>query len=62
MTLLRLAVAYIGAGTGAQPFLCVSGMIYVTADKVNGVPCAWGIVGKDSKPMKEPPHPQLARG
>jgi aerobic carbon-monoxide dehydrogenase large subunit len=23
--------------------------------------CAWGIAGKDGKPMKEPPHP-LARG
>ena len=28
----------------------------VTADKLNGVPCAWGIVGRDGKPMKEPPH------
>ena len=28
----------------------------VTGDKLNGVPCAWGIVGKDGKPMKEPPH------
>jgi len=26
----------------------------VTADKLNGVPCAWGIVGKDGQPMKEP--------
>jgi len=34
----------------------------VTADKLNGVPCAWGIVGKDGKPMKEPPHQLLARG
>jgi aerobic carbon-monoxide dehydrogenase large subunit len=34
----------------------------VTADKLNGVPCAWGIAGKDGKPMKEPPHPLLARG
>src|SRR3984893_572670 len=32
------------------------------ADKVKGVPCAWGIAGKDGKPMKEPPHPLLARG
>src|SRR6516225_3481398 len=34
----------------------------VTADKLNGVPCAWGIAGKDGTPMKEPPHPLLARG
>jgi carbon-monoxide dehydrogenase large subunit len=34
----------------------------VTADKLNGVPCAWGIAGKDGRPMKEPPHPLLARG
>jgi aerobic carbon-monoxide dehydrogenase large subunit len=32
------------------------------ADKVKGVPCAWGISGKDGKPMKEPPHPPLAAG
>jgi carbon-monoxide dehydrogenase large subunit len=34
----------------------------VMADKLNGVPCAWGIAGKDGKPMKEPPHPLLAHG
>jgi CO/xanthine dehydrogenase Mo-binding subunit len=34
----------------------------VIADKLNGVPCAWGIAGKDGKPMKEPSHPLLARG
>jgi carbon-monoxide dehydrogenase large subunit len=34
----------------------------VTADKLNGVPCAWGIVGKDGQPMKEPAHPLLAQG
>src|SRR6516162_182930 len=34
----------------------------VTADKLNGVPCAWGIAGKDGRPMKEPPHPLLAKG
>jgi aerobic carbon-monoxide dehydrogenase large subunit len=37
-------------------------MIRVTADKLNGVPCARGIVGRGGKPMKEPPHPLLARG
>src|SRR5215472_4003780 len=34
----------------------------VTTDKLNGVPCAWGIAGKDGKPMMEPPHSLLARG
>jgi aerobic carbon-monoxide dehydrogenase large subunit len=34
----------------------------VSADKLNGVPCAWGIMGKDGQPMKEPPHPLLAQG
>jgi carbon-monoxide dehydrogenase large subunit len=34
----------------------------VAADKLNGVPCAWGIAGKDGSPMKEPPHPLLAQG
>ena len=34
----------------------------VVADRLNGVPCAWGIAGKDGTPMKEPPHPLLAQG
>ena len=34
----------------------------VAADKLNGVPCPWGIAGKDGTPMKEPQHPLLARG
>src|SRR6516162_1498141 len=25
------------------------------ADGVNGLPCGWGIKGKDGQPMKEPP-------
>jgi len=33
----------------------------VTTDKLNGVPCAWGIAGKDGTPMKEPQHPLLAQ-
>jgi carbon-monoxide dehydrogenase large subunit len=38
--------------------------VYTGADfaAVKGVPCAWGIVGKDGKPMKEPMHPLLATG
>jgi aerobic carbon-monoxide dehydrogenase large subunit len=34
----------------------------VAADRLGGVPCAWGIAGKDGRPMKEPAHPLLARG
>ncbi len=30
------------------------------ADKVGGIPCGWGITGKDGLPMKEPPHPAMA--
>jgi carbon-monoxide dehydrogenase large subunit len=29
---------------------------------VAGLPCGWGITGKDGLPMKEPPHPVLAQG
>ena len=29
---------------------------------VGGLPCGWGITGKDGLPMKEPPHPALAQG
>ena len=30
-------------------------------DGVNGLPCGWGIKGKDGQPMKEPPHPAMAQ-
>jgi carbon-monoxide dehydrogenase large subunit len=30
------------------------------ADGVGGIPCGWGITGKDGRPMKEPPHPAMA--
>ncbi len=32
------------------------------ADKVGGLPCGWGITGKDGLPMKEPVYPLLAQG
>ena len=32
------------------------------ADKVGGIPCGWGITGKDGLPMKEPAHPAMAQG
>src|SRR5262249_44279992 len=31
------------------------------ADGVNGLPCGWGIKGKDGQPMKEPLHPAMAQ-
>jgi aerobic carbon-monoxide dehydrogenase large subunit len=34
----------------------------LAADGVGGIPCGWGITGKDGLPMKEPPHPALAQG
>jgi carbon-monoxide dehydrogenase large subunit len=38
--------------------------VYTAADLegVNGLPCGWLITGVDGTPMKEPPHPVLARG
>src|SRR6266478_2111949 len=36
--------------------------IDLKADEVNGLPCGWGIKGKDGQPMKEPPHPAIAQG
>jgi carbon-monoxide dehydrogenase large subunit len=31
----------------------------MASDGVGGLPCGWGITGKDGKPMVEPPHPPL---
>src|SRR6516225_539814 len=31
------------------------------ANGVNGLPCGWGIKGRDGQPMKEPPHPAMAQ-
>ena len=33
----------------------------IADDKVGGLPCGWLIHSKDGSPMKEPPHPALAR-
>ena len=35
---------------------------HLKASGVGGLPCGWGITGKDGLPMKEPPHPALAQG
>ncbi|GAN77128.1 xanthine dehydrogenase family protein molybdopterin-binding subunit [Acidisphaera rubrifaciens] len=34
----------------------------LAADEVGGIPCGWGITGRDGQPMKEPAHPALALG
>jgi len=34
----------------------------VAADELGGLPCGWGIMGKNDVPMHEPPHPILAIG
>ncbi|MEN7526734.1 xanthine dehydrogenase family protein molybdopterin-binding subunit [Cupriavidus sp. DL-D2] len=34
----------------------------MAGDKVGGLPCGWLIHSIDGSPMKEPPHPALARG
>ena len=38
--------------------------VYTSADLegVNGLPCGWLITSVDGTPMKEPPHPVLAKG
>ena len=38
--------------------------VYTSADLegVNGLPCGWLITSVDGAPMKEPPHPVLAKG
>jgi carbon-monoxide dehydrogenase large subunit len=52
----------------AAPALAMPGVLAVLtgadlkADGVGGLPCGWGITGKDGLPMKEPPHPALAQG
>ncbi|HEY2817505.1 MAG TPA: xanthine dehydrogenase family protein molybdopterin-binding subunit [Casimicrobiaceae bacterium] len=39
-------------------------VVYTAADLegVNGLPCGWLITSVDGTPMKEPPHPVLAKG
>jgi len=53
-------------GVDASAALVMPGVLAVLtgadmqADKVGGIPCGWGITGKDGLPMKEPPHPAMA--
>src|SRR5271156_1341666 len=52
----------------AAPALVEPGVLAVLTGEdlkaagVGGLPCGWGITGKDGLPMKEPPHPALAQG
>jgi carbon-monoxide dehydrogenase large subunit len=55
-------------GIDALSALAIPGVLAVLtgadlmADGVGGIPCGWGITGKDGLPMKEPAHPALAQG
>jgi carbon-monoxide dehydrogenase large subunit len=52
----------------AKPALSMPGVLAVftgedlKAGGVGGLPCGWGITGKDGQPMKEPAHPVMALG
>jgi carbon-monoxide dehydrogenase large subunit len=50
-----------GAALAMPGVLAVFTGADLKADAVNGLPCGWGIKGKDGQPMKEPPHPALAQ-
>src|SRR5262245_28120889 len=49
------------AGRAMLGVLAVFAGADLNADRVNGLPCGWGIKGKDGQPMKEPPHPAMAQ-
>ena len=55
-------------GIDTAPALAIAGVVAVltgedlTADGIGGIPCGWGITGRDGEPMKEPPHPAMAQG
>jgi aerobic carbon-monoxide dehydrogenase large subunit len=52
----------------AAPALAMPGVLAVLTGEdlkaagIGGLPCGWGITGRDGLPMKEPPHPALAQG
>jgi aerobic carbon-monoxide dehydrogenase large subunit len=50
-----------GAARAMPGVLAVFTGADLKADGVNGLPCGWGIKGKDGQPMKEPPHPAMAQ-
>src|SRR2546430_6696617 len=50
-----------GAARAMPGVLAVFTGADLKADGVNGLPCGWGIKGKDRQPMKEPPHPAMAQ-
>jgi aerobic carbon-monoxide dehydrogenase large subunit len=50
-----------GAALAMPGVLAVFTGADLKVDGVNGLPCGWGIKGKDGQPMKEPPHPALAQ-
>src|SRR5262249_11853731 len=50
-----------GAARAMPGVLAVFTGADLKTDGVNGLPCGWGIKGKDGQPMKEPPHPAMAQ-
>jgi carbon-monoxide dehydrogenase large subunit len=50
-----------GAALALPEVLAVFTGADLKVDRVNGLPCGWGIKGKDGEPMKEPPHTALAQ-
>src|SRR4029077_20688915 len=50
-----------GAALAMPGVLAVFTGADLKTDGVNGLPCGWGIKGKNGQPMKEPPHPALAQ-
>jgi aerobic carbon-monoxide dehydrogenase large subunit len=50
-----------GAALSMPGVLAVFTGADLKADGVKGLPCGWGIKGKDGQPMKEPPHPAMAQ-
>ena len=50
-----------GAARAMPGVLAVFTGADLNASGVNGLPCGWGIKGKDGQPMKEPSHPAMAQ-
>jgi len=56
----RIKGVNVSAAAAAPGVVAVFTGADMAADGVGGLPCGWGITGKDGSPMYEPPHPPLA--
>jgi len=56
----RIKGVEVSAAAAAPGVVAVFTGADMAADGVGGLPCGWGITGKDGSPMYEPPHPPLA--